>query len=95
MESTGVYWIPVHQILEARGFEVLLVNARHVRSVLGRKSDVEDCEWLRYLHSAGLLRGSFRPADEVCAVRSLLRHRDRLVKPPPVACGTCRRHTTR
>ena len=95
MESTGVYWIPVHQILEARGFEVLLVNARHVRSVLDRKSDVEDCEWLRYLHSAGLLRGSFRPADEVCAVRSLLRHRDRLVKPPPAACGTCRRHTTR
>ena len=80
MESTGVYWIPVHQILEARGFEVVLVNARHVRSVPGRKSDVSDCEWLRYLHSVGLLRGSFRPADEVCAVRSLLRHRDGLVK---------------
>ena len=80
MESTGVYWIPVHQILEARGFEVVLVNARHVRSVPGRKSDVSDCEWLRYLHSVGLLRGSFRPADEVCAVRSLLRHRDSLVK---------------
>ena len=80
MESTGVYWIPVHQILEARGFEVVLVNARHVRSVPGRKSDVSDCEWLRYLHSVGLLRGSFRPADEVCALRSLLRHRDGLVK---------------
>ncbi|MDE0463595.1 MAG: IS110 family transposase [Caldilineaceae bacterium] len=80
MESTGVYWIPVHQILEARGFEVVLVNARHVRSVPGRKSDVSDCEWLRYLHSVGLLRGSFRPADEVCAVRSLLRHRDGLIK---------------
>jgi len=80
MESTGVYWIPVHQILEARGFEVVLVNARHVRSVPGRKSDVADCEWLRYLHSVGLLRGSFRPADEVCAVRALLRHRDSLVK---------------
>ena len=80
MESTGVYWIPVHQILEARGFEVVLVNARHVRSVPGRKSDVEDCEWLRCLHTVGFLRGSFRPEDEVCAVRSLLRHRDSLVK---------------
>ena len=80
MESTGVYWIPVHQILEARGFEVVLVNARHVRSAPGRKSDVSDCEWLRYLHSVGLLRGSFRPADEVCALRALLRHRDTLVK---------------
>ena len=80
MESTGVYWIPVYQILEARGFEVVLVNARHVRSVPGRKSDVEDCEWLRCLHSVGFLRGSFRPPDEVCAVRSLLRHRDSLVK---------------
>ena len=80
MESTGVYWIPVFQILEARGFDVILVNARHVRSVPGRKSDVADCEWLRYLHAAGLLRGSFRPPDEVCALRSLLRHRESLVK---------------
>ena len=80
MESTGVYWIPVYQILEARGFEVVLVNARHVRSVPGRKSDVDDCEWLRCLHSVGFLRGSFRPPDEVCAVRALLRHRDSLVK---------------
>ena len=80
MESTGVYWIPPYQILEARGLEVVLVNARHVRSVPGRKTDVSDCEWLRYLHSVGLLRGSFRPADEVCAVRALLRHRDSLVK---------------
>ena len=51
MESTGVYWIPVHQILEAHGFVVVLVNARHVHSVPGRKSDVADCEWLRYLHT--------------------------------------------
>ena len=80
MESTGVYWIPVFQILEARGFEVVLVNARLVRSAPGRKSDVADCEWLRHLHSAGLLRGSFRPPDEVCALRTLLRHRDTLVK---------------
>ena len=72
MESTGVYWIPVFQILEARGFEVVLVNARQVRSAPGRKSDVADCEWLRHLHSVGLLRGSFRPPDEVCALRTLL-----------------------
>ena len=80
MESTGVYWIPVFQILEAHGFDVVLVNARHVHSVPGRKSDVADSEWLRYLHSVGLLRASFRPADEVCAVRALLRHRDNLIK---------------
>ena len=61
MEATGVYWIPIYEILEARGFEVLLVNARHLKNVPGRKSDVSDCQWLRELHSVGLLRGSFRP----------------------------------
>lgn len=80
MESTGVYWIPVFQILEGYGFQVALVNARHVKNVPGRKSDVQDCQWLQYLHSVGLLTGSFRPADAVCAVRSLLRHRDNLIK---------------
>ena len=80
MESTGVYWIPVYQVLEASGFDVVLVNARHVHSVPGRKSDVADCEWLRYLHSVGLLRGSFRPADEICVVRTLVRHRETLVR---------------
>ncbi|MHA2220112.1 MAG: IS110 family RNA-guided transposase, partial [Candidatus Hodarchaeales archaeon] len=80
MESTGVYWIPVFQILEAHGLEVALVNARHVKNVPGRKTDVQDCQWLQYLHSVGLLRGSYRPAQEVCAVRSLLRHRDNMVK---------------
>lgn len=80
MESTGVYWIPIFQILEAYGFEVLLVNARHVKNVPGRKTDVQDCQWLQYLHSVGLLRGSYRPAHDVCAVRSLLRHRDSMVK---------------
>jgi transposase len=79
MESTGVYWIPLYQILESRGFEVCLVNARHVKNVPGRKTDVQDCQWLQYLHSVGLLRGSFRPPETVCAVRSLLRHRDNLV----------------
>ncbi len=80
MESTGVYWIPVFQILESYGFDIVLVNARHVKNVPGRKTDVQDCQWLQYLHSVGLLRGSYRPAQEVCAVRSLLRHRDRLIK---------------
>ena len=80
MEATGVYWIPVYDILEARGLEVLLVNARHVKHVPGRKSDVEDCEWLRELHSVGLLRGSFRPAAAILALRALLRHRDTLVQ---------------
>jgi transposase len=80
MESTGVYWIPLFQILEARGFEVCLVNARHVKNVPGRRTDVSDCQWLQFLHSVGLLRASYRPEQEVCAVRSLLRHRESLVQ---------------
>ncbi len=80
MESTGVYWIPIFQILDIYGFEVILVNARHVKNVPGRKTDVIDCQWLQYLHSVGLLRGSFRPAQDICAVRSLLRHRNNLIK---------------
>jgi transposase len=80
MESTGVYWIPVFQILDSYGFDVILVNARHVKNVPGRKTDVQDCQWLQYLHSVGLLRGSFRPGQDICAVRSLLRHRDTMVK---------------
>lgn len=80
MEATGVYWIPLYQILETRGVEVCLVNARSVKHVPGRKSDVQDCQWLQYLHSVGLLRASFRPPEAVCAVRALLRHRDSLVQ---------------
>jgi len=80
MESTGVYWIPVFQILEARGIKVCLVNSQYVKHVPGRKSDVADCQWLQYLHSVGLLRSSFRPEDAICRVRSLLRHRDGLVE---------------
>lgn len=80
MEATGVYWIPIYEILEARGFEVLLVNARHVKNVAGRKSDVSDCEWVRELHSVGLLRGSFRPPDAIVALRAYLRHRDTLLE---------------
>jgi transposase len=79
MESTGVYWIPLYQILETRGFQVALVNARHVKNVPGRKSDVQDCQWLQQLHSYGLLRGSFRPEDRICVLRSYMRHRDTLV----------------
>ena len=80
MESTGVYWIPLFQILEARGIEVYLVNAQHVHHVPGRKSDVLDCQWLQYLHSVGLLKASFRPEHAVCEIRSLMRHRDNLVQ---------------
>lgn len=80
MESTGVYWIPLFQILEAGGFEVYLVNARHVKNVPGRKTDVSDCQWLQYLHAVGLLRASFRPEQQVCAVRSLMRYRESLVE---------------
>lgn len=80
MESTGVYWIPLFQILEDRGLEVCLVNARHVKNVPGRRTDVSDCQWLQFLHSVGLLRASYRPEQEVCAVRSLLRHRESLVQ---------------
>ena len=80
MESTGVYWIPLFQILESSGIEVCLVNARHCKNLPGRKTDVSDCQWLQYLHSVGLLRGSFRPPEAVCAVRSLLRHREGLVR---------------
>lgn len=80
MESTGVYWIPVFQILETRGFEVSLVNSHHVKTVPGRKSDVLDCQWLQQLHSYGLLAGSFRPQDEICVLRSYIRHRDNLIR---------------
>src|SRR5213080_1284473 len=79
MESTGVYWIPVFEILEARGFEVLLVNARAVKNVPGRKTDVNDAQWLQQLHQHGLLRGSFRPRADVARLRAYLRHRERLV----------------
>jgi hypothetical protein len=80
MESTSVYWIPIYQILEARGLEVCLVNAQHVKNVPGHKTDVSDCQWLQYLHSVGLLRASFRPPGAICAVRALWRHRGSLVQ---------------
>jgi transposase len=81
MESTGVYWIPLFQILEERKIEACLVNAQHLKNVPGRKkTDVEDCQWIQHLHSVGLLRGSFRPNQEICAIRSLWRHRDNLIQ---------------
>jgi transposase len=79
MESTGVYWIPVYELLEARGFTVYLVNARHVKNVSGKKSDVLDCQWLQQLMSFGLLAGAFRPAGEVCALRAVVRQRETLI----------------
>ena len=80
MESTGIYWLPVYEILEARGFDVYLVNSRHAKNVPGRKSDVLDSQWIQQLHTYGLLRASFRPEAEICALRSLVRHRENLVR---------------
>ena len=81
MESTGVYWIPLFQVLENHGLEVCLVNARHVKNVPGRrKTDRLDCRWLQKLHASGLLAPSFRPPAEVCRLRSYVRHRDNLVR---------------
>lgn len=79
MESTGVYWIALYELLESEGFAVHLVNARHVKNVSGRKSDVLDCQWNRELMSYGLLKGAFRPAPEVCALRVIMRQRDMLL----------------
>ncbi|MEZ7137460.1 IS110 family transposase, partial [Komagataeibacter sp. SM21] len=80
MESTGVYWIPVYEILEQHGFDVILVNARYAKNVPGRKTDVSDAGWLQQLHSYGLLRGSFRPHADIAALRAYLRQRERLVE---------------
>ena len=80
MESTGVYWIPLFQVLERNGFKVRLVNASHAKNVPGRKTDVKDCQWLQQLHTFGMLRGSFRPEGKMCVVRSYLRLRDTLSK---------------
>jgi transposase len=79
MEATGVYWIPLYQLLSDAGVKVCLVNARHIKNVPGRKSDVQDCQWLQYLHSVGLLRASFRPDQAVCEVRTIYRYRQNLL----------------
>ncbi len=78
MESTGVYWIPVYEILEERGLEVLLVNARDVKNVPGRKTDVQDAQWLQQLHHFGLVRGSFRPTQQIVALRAYMCQRESL-----------------
>jgi hypothetical protein len=79
LESTGVYWIPLFEILEQRGIRPCLVNARHMKNVPGRRTDWHECQWLQFLHSVGLLRAAFRPGQDVCAVRTILRHRNELV----------------
>lgn len=75
MEATGVYWIPLFELLDSRGFQVYLVNSRATRQISGRKSDVLDCQWIWQLMSHGLLRGAFRPADTICSMRALVRQR--------------------
>jgi transposase len=80
MESTGIYWVPVYEILEERGFELYLVNACHVKNVEGRKSDLADCQWLQTLHTYGLLKSSFRPEQEIAQLRAYVRHRDNLIR---------------
>lgn len=80
MESTGVYWIPLYEVLEAHGIRPCLVDARHMKNVPGRRTDWHECQWLQYLHSVGLLRAAFRPDNAVCAVRALMRHRGQLVE---------------
>ena len=80
MESTGVYWIPVMQVLEAHGLEVYLVDARQAKNMPGRKTDVKDCQWLQQLHGHGMLTRAFRPADAICVLRSYWRHRKDLVE---------------
>lgn len=80
MESTGIYWIPIYELLEERGLEVYLVNARHLKNVPGKKTDILDCQWIQQLHTYGLLRASFRPPEEVAALRALVRHRANLIR---------------
>ena len=80
MESTGVYWICLFQILEARGFQVKLVDARQTKNVTGRKTDMQDCQWIQTLHTYGLLSGAFRPENDICVLRAYLRHRDNLIR---------------
>ena len=85
MQSTGVYWLPVYEILTAKGLEVFLVNARHTKNLPGRKTDVQECQWLLQLHTFGLLNNSFRPPEEICVLRAYWRHRGEHV----TAAGAC------
>jgi transposase len=80
MESTGVYWIPVYDAVERHGIEPCLVNPRNMKNVPGKRTDFHECQWIQHLHSLGLLHAAFRPESQVCAVRSLMRHRNDLVQ---------------
>ena len=80
MESTGVYWIPVYDVLEQQGIRPCVVNPRNMKNVPGKRTDFHECQWIEYLHSMGLLHTAFRPDAEVGAVRSLMRHRNDLVE---------------
>jgi transposase len=80
VEATGIYWLALAQKIEAAGIELVLVNARHAKNVPGRKTDIKDCQWIQRLHSYGLLNGSFRPSQDICRVRSLMRHRENLTR---------------
>ena len=95
LESTGHFWIPVYDALEAAGFEVVLVDPRTLTRHLRKKSDVIDCQWLQDLHAVGLLKGCFRPDDQVRALRALWRHRARLVTEAGRSCSGCRRCSSR
>jgi len=88
MESTGVYWIALYELLESRGFTVCLSDARHVKNVSGRKSDVIDCQWLQQLMTYGLLQAAFRPQEQICALRTVVRERQRLIEDQ----GRCVQH---
>lgn len=91
MESTGVYWVPVYEILEEHGLAVVLANARDCKAVPGRKSDVNDAQWLQRLHACGLLRPSFHPARDIAALRAYMRIRDRHLEYAAATCSTCKR----
>jgi len=91
VEATGVYWLGLAQKIETAGVELVLVNARHVKNVPGRKTDVKDCQWIQRLHSYGLLNGSFRPSQEICRIRSLMRHRENLTQDGGGPSSTCKR----
>ena len=80
MESTSVYWIPLYELLETKGFDVLLANAKQLSHVPGRKTDMQDCQWIQLLHACGLLRGSFRPGQDICALRALMRECSNLIE---------------
>src|ERR1700676_2096628 len=88
MQATGVYWTALYDVLESYGFEVNVVNARHTKTLPGRKTDVLECQWLQKLHTFGLLNNSFRPAEEIRVLRSYMRQREHLV----AAAATCIQH---